>query len=147
MVKERLVIFLFLLTLGSGKLLLGQTVDSAFTLPQSFHPVSPWVVNPFPKIPKPIGWSGDTLYHPIGLLDENYGVRKVTVSIDKDWSYITFTETLDGEIIRIPFTAPVDWYFMKKKLSKFYGYSELIHLPYVVYNAILFATQQLVRKI
>ena len=37
-----------------------------------------------------------------------------SVSIDEDWSYITFTETLDGEIIRIPFTASVDWYLMKK---------------------------------
>ena len=111
MKKGRLVIVFFLMTLGNDFILQGQTADSVFTLSPSYHPISPLVVNPFPEIPRPIGWSGDTLYHPIGLLNDNYGKRNVTVTIDSDWSYITFTETLDGEIIRVPFSAPVEWYF------------------------------------
>ncbi len=108
MKKGRLVIVFFIMTLGNDFILQGQTVDSIFILSPSYHPISPLVVNPFPAIPRPIGWSGDTLYHPIGLLNDNYGKRNVTVTIDSDWSYITFTETLDGEIIRVPFSAPVE---------------------------------------
>jgi len=111
--KGRLVIIFFIMTLRNGFILQGQTADSVFTLSPSYHPISFLVVNPFPEIPRPIGWSEDTLYHPIGLLNDNYGKRNVTVTIDSDWSYITFTETLDGEIIRVPFTAPVEWYFIK----------------------------------
>ena len=114
MKKGRLVIVFFIMTLGNDFILQGQTADSVYSLSPSYHPISPLVVNPFPEIPRPIGWSSDTLYHPIGLLNDNYGKRNVTVTINSDWSYITFTETLDGEIIRVPFSAPVEWYFRKK---------------------------------
>jgi len=109
--KGRLVIVFFIMTLGNNFILQGQTADSVYSLSPSYHPISPLVVNPFPEMPRPIGWSSDTLYHPIGLLNDNYGKRNVTVTINSDWSYITFTETLDGEIIRVPFSAPVEWYF------------------------------------
>ena len=113
MKKGRLVIVFFIMTLGNNFILQGQIADSVYSLSPSYHPISSLVVNPFPEIPRPIGWSSDTLYHPIGLLNDNYGKRNVTVTINSDWSYITFTETLDGEIIRVPFSAPVEWYFRK----------------------------------
>ena len=129
MKKGRLVIVFFIMTLGNDFILQGQTADSIFILSPSYHPISPLVVNPFPAIPRPIGWSGDTLYHPIGLLNDNYGKRIVTVTIDSDWSYITFTETLDGEIIRVPFSAPVEWYFRKNMyINRHLKFIEIVSL-------------------
>jgi len=127
--KGRLVIVFFIMTLGNDFILQGQTADSVFILSPSYHPISPLVVNPFPEMPRPIGWSGDTLYHPIGLLNDNYGKRNVTVTIDSDWSYITFTETLDGEIIRVPFSAPVEWYFRKNMyINRHLKFIEIVSL-------------------
>ncbi len=129
MKKGRLVIVFFIMTLGNDFILQGQTADSVFILSPSYHPISPLVVNPFPEMPRPIGWSGDTLYHPIGLLNDNYGKRNVTVTIDSDWSYITFTETLDGEIIRVPFSAPVEWYFRKNMyINRHLKFIEIVSL-------------------
>ena len=129
MKKGRLVIVFFIMTLGNDFILQGQTADSVFILSPSYHPISPLVVNPFPEMPRPIGWSGDTLYHPIGLLNDNYGKRNVTVTIDSDWSYITFTETLDGEIIRVPFSAPVEWYFRENMyINRHLKFIEIVSL-------------------
>ena len=103
--------FLIFMVLRTNPVLAGQQDQSARILPLSYHPISPFVVNAFPSIPRPIGMVDDTLYYPIGLLDTDFGKRVLEVSIDRDWKYITFTEYIDGEILRIPFIAPVDWYF------------------------------------
>jgi hypothetical protein len=92
-------------------ILAGQGVDSVLTVPEDYRPESPYVVNAFPRLPRSIGMPGDTLLRPIGLLEVPYGRRVLAVSVDRDWKYITFTEYIDDAILRLPFTAPVEWYF------------------------------------
>ena len=53
----------------------------------------------------------DTLDQPLYLLDVTYGERILDVAIDSSWRYISFTEYIDDEILRIPFTSTVEWYF------------------------------------
>ncbi len=82
-------------------------------LPASYVPYSPYVVSAFPDIPKPIGVYLDTLRTPQGWLDVTYGRRVIDLSIAPDWSSITFSETVDDHILRIPFSASLEWYFQK----------------------------------
>jgi len=84
-----------------------------YTLPAGFVPYSPFVVSAFPEIPQPMGVYIDTLRTPKGWLDVTYGRRVIDLTIAPDWSMITFSETIDDRILRIPFTAPLDWYFNK----------------------------------
>ena len=66
------------------------------------------VVDPFQKEIF-FGVYRDTLTSPIGLMDVSFGQEKTTITVDPDWTSITFTETLDERIYKIPFTAPLEW--------------------------------------
>ncbi len=110
--KGQLVNIVIRLTLGS--FLLSQFLSAElFTLPESYVPTSPFVVSAFPETPKPISLYQDSLYSPIGLFDITYGSRVIELTIAEDWSTITFSETIDGRKLRIPFTASLEWYFSK----------------------------------
>ena len=72
---------------------------------------SDYITPAFPDIPKPLSLLSDTLLTPLGWIKADFGERDIEVHIDRDWQYITLTEYIDDEIFRIPFTAPMDWYF------------------------------------
>ena len=72
----------------------------------------PGVVDPFQKEIF-FGVYRDTLRSPIGLMDVSFGEEKTAIAVDPDWTSITFTETLDERIYKIPFTAPLEWYLTK----------------------------------
>lgn len=91
--------------------LVGQAVDETESLAPLRLVQSPYVVNPFPALPLPIGLLGDTLIQPLGLFDIPFQKTKTLVQVAEDWSTITITEISDGQLYRIPFTAELDWYF------------------------------------
>ena len=101
------VIIAFFLTVGTVFSLYGQQDNSTFTLPSSYHLRSAYVVTAFPEIPVPLSLMKDTLDQPLYLLDVTYGERILDVAIDSSWRYISFTEYIDDEILRIPFTSTV----------------------------------------
>ena len=105
------VIIAFFLTVGTVFSLYGQQDNSTLTLPSSYHLRSAYVVTAFPEIPAPLSLMKDTLDQPLYLLDVTYGQRILDVAIDSSWHYISFTEYIDDEILRIPFTSTVEWYF------------------------------------
>ena len=72
----------------------------------------PGIVDPFHQEVF-FGVYRDTLTFPIGLLNVSFGQKKITITVDPDWTSITFTETLDKRIYKIPFTAPLEWYLTK----------------------------------
>ena len=77
-----------------------------------FRISTPGIVDPFQKEIF-FGVYRDTLTSPIGLMNVSFGQKKTKISIDPDWTFITFTETLDKRIYKIPFTAPLGWYLTK----------------------------------
>ena len=111
MKKARHVNIAFFLTVCTIFSLYGQQDNSTLTLPPSYHLRSTYVVTAFPEIPVPLSLMKDTLDQPLYLLDVSYGERILDVAIDSSWSYISFTEYIDDEVLRIPFTSTVEWYF------------------------------------
>lgn len=105
--KERQIAAIFvLLTIGFS---FGQPAE--FT-PSTNHPLhSLYVARAFPEVPRPLSLLSDTLLLPLSLTEFSIGRRGIDVEVDRDWTTITVTESLDDVIYRIPFTAPVDWYF------------------------------------
>ncbi len=84
--------------------------SSILELPESYYVGSDYVAPPFPTKPQPLSLLNDTLTTPLGWLTTNFLQREIEVYIDRDWNMITLTEFIDGEIYRIPFTAPLGWY-------------------------------------
>jgi len=62
-------------------------------------------------MPLSMGMLSDTAVAPHGWLTASYGDRVVEIHIDRDWTTITLTESIDGRIVKMPFVAPMDWYF------------------------------------
>ena len=90
----------------------GQSDSSVQELHDSFILASDYITPAFPDIPKPLSLLADTILTPLGWIKADFGERDIEIHIDRDWQYITLTEYIDDEIFRIPFTAPVDWYFV-----------------------------------
>lgn len=107
MKKRQIAAFFVLLTLGITS---GQQADSTLST-TLFYPHSPFVARAFPEVPRPLSLLADTLIQPLGFTEFNIGRRVVDVEVNRDWTTITITESLDDMVYRIPFTAPVDWYF------------------------------------
>ncbi|SUZ57866.1 uncharacterized protein METZ01_LOCUS10720 [marine metagenome] len=109
--KGLYVILAFFMTVTSSHYAYGQQEESALTLPVSYHIQSPYVVSAFPEVPLPLSVMKDTLGSPINILNVSYGERIIDITIDSSWKLISFTEYVDDEILRVPFTCSVDWYF------------------------------------
>ena len=109
--KGLYVILSFFMTVSSTHYAYGQQEKSAFMLPVSYHIQSPYVVSAFPTIPSPLSVMKDTLGPPINILNVSYSEKFIDITIDSSWKFISFTEYVDDEILRIPFTCSVDWYF------------------------------------
>ena len=89
----------------------GQQDSSAQNFKKNFVPSSDYIAPAFPNLPKPLSLLSDTLLVPLGWIKADFGERDIEIHIDRDWTHITFTEYIDDEIFRVPFTAPVEWYF------------------------------------
>lgn len=74
---------------------------------------SPFVVNPFPESPV-FGLPGDSLSMYRGFLEKKYFQPQQIIFIDDDWKYIIIYEILNDQHLKIPFTAPLDWYIERK---------------------------------
>lgn len=112
-----LKISVVLLVLGWFASTSGQTADSLAT-ESGLIVNSPYTVNVFPSLPQPIGLIPDSVTSLRNFFAIPFDNLGQTVEIAPDWSTITITETADGQIYRIPFTAPLEWYFntmMKRK--------------------------------
>ena len=92
----------------------GQQDSSAQNFKKNFVPSSDYIAPAFPNLPKPLSLLSDTLLVPLGWIKADFGERDIEIHIDRDWTHITFTEYIDDEIFRVPFTAPVEWYFEHK---------------------------------
>ena len=77
-----------------------------------FRLTSPHVVQPFKKKIF-FGVYVDSIPNKLGILNTAFGKEKTLISVDSEWKFITFTESLDEVIYKIPFTAPVDWYLTR----------------------------------
>jgi len=67
-------------------------------------------VDPFPKRPLTLVQPLDSLTAPMGLLASPFKKKKSEIELSWDWSTIYISETIDGEQVKMPFAAPVDWY-------------------------------------
>ncbi len=109
--KGYAVIFVLFMTISANFAQNGQRDSSVFKLPESYYPHSDFVSPAFPNIPKPLSLLSDTLTRPLGWIKTDFIQHDIEVYIDRNWEYITLTEFIEDEIFRIPFTAPVEWYF------------------------------------
>jgi len=105
------VIFVLIMAISANYAQDGQQDSSTQKLPDSFIPTSDYITPAFPNLPQPLSLLNDTLVIPLGWIKADFGKRDIEIHIDRDWRYITLTEFIDDNIFRIPFTAPVDWYF------------------------------------
>lgn len=113
MKKGYAVIIVLFMTISTNFAQNVQRDSSVLKLPESYFPISNFVSRAFPKIPKPLSLLFDTLTTPLGWIKTDFIQRDVKVHIDRNWEYITLTEFIEDEIYRIPFTAPVEWYFQQ----------------------------------
>mgnify|MGYP000644796644 FL=1 len=111
MYKGYAVILVLCMTISANFAQDGQSDSSVQELHDSFILASDYVTPAFPDIPKPLSLLADTILTPLGWIKADFGERDIEIHIDRDWQYITLTEYIDDEIFRIPFTAPMDWYF------------------------------------
>ena len=74
---------------------------------------SAFVVDPFPRSKLTLVQPIDSISVPLGLLTFPYENRKTEVKLSWDWSTITITEWVEGAMIRMPFSASVEWFIEK----------------------------------
>ena len=88
---------------------------------QSDHiPSSIFVVDPFPRAEPNLVLPIDSMSIHRGLLKYNFGLKKLDIKVMEDWSLITIKETVNGDHLLIPFTAPLEWYLKSMYQSKWY---------------------------
>ena len=80
-----------------------------FVQPQII-PSSAFVFDPFPRHPEALVLPYDSIPRYKGILKYYFGIKKIDIEFSRDWSVITIAESINGEILQIPFTASVDWY-------------------------------------
>ena len=105
------VIFTFIMAVVASQYAYGQQEDTVPTLPVTYHIKSNYIASAFPMIPSPLSVMKDSLGPPMNILNVSYGERIIDITIDSSWKFISFTEYIDDEILRVPFTCSVEWYF------------------------------------
>ena len=113
MKKGKPVIFVLVMTLSTIFAQKGQRDSSVPLALENYYPYSDYVSPAFPNIPKPLSLLSDTLKAPLGWIKMNFIQHDIEIYIDHNWEYITITEYIENEIFKIPFTAPVEWYFQQ----------------------------------
>ena len=92
---------------------------SSFIQPQII-PSSTFVFDPFPRHPEALVLPYDSIPRYKGILKYYFGIKKTDIEFSRDWSVITIAETINGEILQIPFTASVDWYLDMMQQQKWH---------------------------
>jgi len=106
----------------------GQGNPSIQNLPNSWHPQTPFIHNPYETDRPSLVMPYDSLsYSPRGLIRKPFLIIQSAV-ISKDWSTITLSGKLFGKLYTMPFAAPMDWYFEKQiKLNRELAFVKAIH--------------------
>ena len=106
----------------------GQGNPSIQNLPNSWHPQTPFIHNPYETVRPSLIMPYDSLsYSPRGLIRKPFLIIK-SAEISKDWSTITLSGKLFGKLYTMPFAAPMDWYFEKQvKLNRELAFVKAIH--------------------
>ena len=92
----------------------GQQDTSNVELAEDWYPKSNFVSSPFKSYQTLLTVMGDSSsYKSRNLLRMPFVTIQKT-SIAQDWSYIEFSEKIQGASFTIPFIAPLDWYINKK---------------------------------
>ena len=99
------------MAVGASQYAHGQQEDTVPTLPVTYHIQSNYIASAFPMIPSPLSVMKDSLGPPMNILNVSYGERIIDITIDSTWKFISFTEYIDDQILRVPFTCSVEWYF------------------------------------
>ena len=92
---------------------------SNFIQPQII-PSSAFVFDPFPRHPEALVLPYDSIPRHKGILKYYFGIKKTDIEFSRDWSVITISESINGEILQIPFTASVDWYLEMMQQQKWH---------------------------
>ena len=87
-------------------------------LQSEYLPSSIFVVDPFPRAKPNLVLPIDSILSHRGLLKYNFGLKKLDIKVTEDWSLITIKETVNGDNLLIPFTAPLEWYLKCMYQSK-----------------------------
>ena len=106
------VIFTFIMAVVASQYAYGQQEDTVPILPVTYHIQSNYIASAFPMIPSPLSVMKDSLGPPMNILNVSYGERIIDITIDSSWKFISFTEYIDDEILRVPFTCSVEWYLI-----------------------------------
>ena len=106
----------------------GQGDPSIQNLPNSWHPQTPFIHNPYETDRPSLVMPYDSLsYSPRGLIRKPFLIIQ-SAEISKDWSTITLSGKLFGKLYTMPFAAPMDWYFEKQiKLNRELAFVKAIH--------------------
>ncbi|MFQ6678187.1 MAG: cell surface protein SprA [Fidelibacterota bacterium] len=113
MKKGSKAVFVLILTISAIFAQSGYWDPSAPISSENYTPYSNFVSPAFPNIPKPLSLLSDTLTTSLGWIKMNFIQHDIEIYIDRNWEYITITEYIEDEIYKIPFTAPVEWYFQQ----------------------------------
>ncbi len=92
---------------------------SNFIQPQII-PSSTFVFDPFPRHPEALVLPYDSIPRYKGILKYYFGIKKTDIEFSRDWSVITIAESINGEMLQIPFTASVDWYLDMMQQQKWH---------------------------
>ncbi|MFQ6604393.1 MAG: cell surface protein SprA [Fidelibacterota bacterium] len=84
----------------------GETPDNFLRFPLT----NPYVLSGFSSRPLSMGLLPDTLMTPRGWYSASYGTREIEIFIDRDWQSIVLTEYINGQVVKMPFVAPLEWY-------------------------------------
>jgi len=87
----------------------GQSADSTGVSVPPLIIESDFFANAFPTLPRAFGLISDTLIKPIGLLSP-FKITELQSEISADWQTITIYEISDGQNIKMPFSANLNWY-------------------------------------
>lgn len=110
----RLVAVFPFLFLGTVYPLQGQEVKSVQSSLSFINGRSSlWAVNPF-EDQLMFMFSLDTITTPRRLLQLKDDHKENWTEIEEDWSLMTFYEAHNGAFLRVPFSAPVEWYFQER---------------------------------
>lgn len=111
--RRRVAVFSFL-TLGMICNLWGQ---QEYSIQNSFSFIhgrtSSYTVNPFPSQWQCM-FALDTIVAHRGVCQSSYEGTERWTEVEEDWSLITSYEASDGVLFKVPFSAPVDWYFQER---------------------------------
>ena len=92
----------------------GQQDTSNVELAEDWYPKSNFVSSPFKSHQTLLTVMGDSSSYKSRNLLRMPFVSIQKTSIAQDWSYIEFSEKIQGTSFTIPFIAPLDWYINKK---------------------------------